>query len=72
MVRSHPWDLRCRASLEQVTNSNRYYTWSPSSVDTTLEFTPMLWGQRQIGEWTSTINETIRTRKVTHALGPNE
>jgi len=32
----------------------------------------MLWGQRQIGEWTSTINETIRTRKVTHALGPNE
>lgn len=57
---------------ERVANFNRYYTWSPSSVDTTLEYTPMLWGQRQIDEWTGTINETIRTRKVTHALGFNE
>jgi len=57
---------------EQVTNFNRYYTWSPDSVDTTLEYVPMLWGERQIEEWTNTINATIRARNVTHALGFNE
>jgi hypothetical protein len=57
---------------EQVRNLNRYYTWSPNSVDNTLEYVPMLWGERQVEEWTRSINETIRTRKVTHALGFNE
>ena len=57
---------------EQVTNFNRYYTWSPNSVDTTLEYVPMLWGERGVGEWTNSINETIRTRNVTHLLGFNE
>jgi len=59
-------------SWKQVTNFNRYYTWSPNSVDTTLEYVPMLWGERDVEGWTKSINETIRTRNVTHALGFNE
>lgn len=56
----------------RVPNFDRYYTWGPSSIDTTLEYAPMLWGEQQIEEWTKSINETIHTRKVTHALGFNE
>jgi hypothetical protein len=32
----------------------------------------MLWGERQIDQWIATINKTIGTRKVTHALACNE
>jgi len=32
----------------------------------------MLWGERQAEQWQNTIDETIRTRKVTHALAFNE
>lgn len=56
----------------KVTNSNRYHTWSPDSVDTTLEYVPMLWGEQQVEEWKNTINGTIHARNVTHALGFNE
>lgn len=56
----------------QITNIHRYYTWSPDSVDTSLEYVPMLWGERQIEQWNDTINKTIGTRKVTHALAFNE
>jgi len=70
MVRSYFPDVV--PNWEQVTNFIRYYTWSPSSVDTALEYVPMLWGERAVGEWTNSINETIRTRKVTHILGFNE
>ena len=54
------------------TNFNRYYTWSPDSIDTALEYVPMLWGERQVEDWTNTINKTISTRKVTHSLAFNE
>ncbi|KAH8103620.1 glycosyl hydrolase catalytic core-domain-containing protein [Cristinia sonorae] len=49
-----------------------YYTWSPSPVPTDLEFVPMLWGARQVAEWSRTISDTIRRNHVTHALGFNE
>jgi len=61
--------------IEQYTTTGKvswYYTWSPSSIDTSLEYAPMLWGERQIGQWTDTINQTIRSREVTHALAFNE
>ena len=61
-----------RSTEVQVTSFDRYYTWSPNSIDTALEYVPMLWGERQIGQWTSTINQTILTRKATHALAFNE
>ena len=57
---------------DQIMSFTRYYTWSPNSIDTSLEYVPMLWGERQIEQWTNTINQTIRTRKATHALGFNE
>ena len=60
------------AKLDQIVNFKRYYTWSPNSIDTPLEYVPMLWGERQIEQWTNTINQTIRTRRSTHALGFNE
>ena len=52
----------------------RYYTWSPSSANfnADLEFVPMLWGERQVSQWDSTINETIQDLQVTHVLGFNE
>jgi len=61
--------------IRQYTTTGKvswYYTWSPDSIDTTLEYVPMLWGERQISQWTNTINQTIRNRNVTHALAFNE
>lgn len=52
-----------------------YYTWGLSSVDTDLEFVPMLWGQKDITRWTDAsngINATIAQRKPTAVLGMNE
>ncbi|KAJ7091122.1 glycosyl hydrolase catalytic core-domain-containing protein [Mycena epipterygia] len=52
-----------------------YYTWGLSSVDTELEFVPMLWGQKEVAQWSDTsdgINATITQRKPTAVLGMNE
>jgi len=52
-----------------------YYTWSLSSVDTDLEFVPMLWGSQDVTQWTDSsngINATIAQRKPTAVLGMNE
>jgi len=49
-----------------------YYTWGPSSVESNLEFVPMLWGENQVSAWQSSINSTIHDLGVTHALGFNE
>ncbi|KAJ7678210.1 glycoside hydrolase [Mycena polygramma] len=52
-----------------------YYTWGLSSVDTALEFVPMLWGQKEVAQWTDAdngINATIAQRKPTAILGMNE
>ncbi|KAI0786318.1 glycosyl hydrolase catalytic core-domain-containing protein [Abortiporus biennis] len=49
-----------------------YYTWSPSPVNSDLEFVLMLWGSAQISQWQSTIQRTIQTHHVTHILGFNE
>jgi len=50
----------------------RYYSWSPDSFDTDLEFVPMLWGQRQVDDWQNTINQTVQQSKPTAVLGMNE
>ncbi|KAI0721819.1 glycosyl hydrolase catalytic core-domain-containing protein [Cerioporus squamosus] len=44
----------------------------PANLPADLEFVPMLWGERQVSQWDSTINETIQSLKVTHVLGFNE
>ncbi|KAJ7497598.1 glycoside hydrolase [Mycena latifolia] len=52
-----------------------YYTWSVFSQDTDLEFVPMLWGQKQVDQWTDAstgINATIAAKKPTAILGMNE
>ncbi|KAJ7141462.1 hypothetical protein C8R44DRAFT_867083 [Mycena epipterygia] len=52
-----------------------YYTWSMYSVDTELEFVPMLWGQKDVAQWSDAfngINATIVQRKPTALLGMNE
>jgi hypothetical protein len=52
-----------------------YYTWGQYSVDTDLEFVPMLWGEKQVAQWTDPtngINATIAQRKPTAVLGMNE
>lgn len=50
----------------------RYYTWGPSPAKANIEFVPMLWGSRQVTQWDSTINDTLSSLNVTHALGFNE
>ncbi len=61
------------SSTRDLVNT-RYYTWSPSPADlqANLEFVPMLWGERQVSQWDSSINDTIQSLKVTHVLGFNE
>ncbi|KAI0728769.1 glycosyl hydrolase catalytic core-domain-containing protein [Fomitopsis betulina] len=49
-----------------------YYTWSPSSIGSSLEFVPMLWGDRQISQWQSSINATIQHLGTSHVLYFNE
>ncbi|EJF62918.1 hypothetical protein DICSQDRAFT_56805 [Dichomitus squalens LYAD-421 SS1] len=49
-----------------------YYTWGPSSIQSNIEFVPQLWGTKQLSQWDSSINGTIRSLNVTHALGFNE
>ncbi|EKM59705.1 uncharacterized protein PHACADRAFT_158145 [Phanerochaete carnosa HHB-10118-sp] len=57
---------------KRLSQSVRYYTWSPDGFQSNLEFVPMFWGTNQIGDWNSNINNTIQTLNVTHALGFNE
>ncbi|KAI0356575.1 glycoside hydrolase [Trametes cingulata] len=49
-----------------------YYTWSPESIRTDIEFAPMLWGPGQTSDWDNNINRTIKQQHVTHVLGFNE
>jgi hypothetical protein len=67
-----------QTDMTQFTVTGRvswYYTWSLYSVDTDLEFVPMLWGQKDVTQWTDAsdgINATISQRKPTAILGMNE
>ncbi|KAH9938450.1 glycosyl hydrolase catalytic core-domain-containing protein [Fomitopsis serialis] len=61
--------------INQYTTTGKvawYYTWSPSPISTSLEFVPMLWGDRQVSEWETSINRTIKNSGATHVLGFNE
>ncbi|KAJ3510135.1 hypothetical protein NLJ89_g4849 [Agrocybe chaxingu] len=51
-----------------------YYTWSAFPVASRLEFSPMLWGQSTINQFTSTIRRTLSNTRlsVTAVLGMNE
>ncbi|KZT23532.1 glycoside hydrolase family 128 protein [Neolentinus lepideus HHB14362 ss-1] len=64
-------DMAQYLSTEKV---SWYYTWSPDEIseDSDLEFIPMLWGTNQEDDWTSSINDTIHSRKITAVLGMNE
>ncbi|KZV75663.1 glycoside hydrolase family 128 protein [Peniophora sp. CONT] len=61
--------------MNQYTSSGKvswYYTWGPSPDSAaTIEFVPMLWGTKQLDEWSS-INQTIEENKVVNVLGFNE
>ncbi|KAJ7072034.1 glycosyl hydrolase catalytic core-domain-containing protein [Mycena amicta] len=64
------------SQFEKTGKVSWYYTWGLSSVDDTdLEFVPMLWGQKDVADWTDPnngINATIASRKPTAVLGMNE
>ncbi|KDQ55080.1 glycoside hydrolase family 128 protein [Jaapia argillacea MUCL 33604] len=51
-----------------------YYTWNPAAIneDDEAESVPMLWGATQVNQWTSSVNSTISSKKVTAVLGMNE
>lgn len=66
------WCVPCPLPWLELISCCRYYTWSPSSISSSLEFVPMLWSDRQISQWESSINQTIRNLGVTHVLGFNE
>jgi hypothetical protein len=51
---------------------HRYYTWGPSSVNTDIEFVPQLWGEKDLSQFTSTINSTLGAGGVKAVLGMNE
>jgi hypothetical protein len=60
------------AAISMFYSDFRYYTWSLNSSNTELEFVPMLWGQDQVAEFSTMINQTIASRHVTTVLGMNE
>ncbi|KAK7695626.1 hypothetical protein QCA50_000262 [Cerrena zonata] len=65
-----PWE-----DLNQYRSTGKvqwYYTWGPSSINTDMEFVPMLWGSDQASQWQHTIQQTISQRHVSHVLGFNE
>lgn len=65
VVHDHDSNICCKIS--------RYYTWSPSgTMSSDLEFVPMLWGQRQVDQFTQTIQKTIAGGNVKAVLGMNE
>lgn len=56
-----------------LTTGCRYYTWGPAPVQNTdLGFVPMLWGKRQVEQFTNTINDIISRYQVQDVLGMNE
>lgn len=68
-----PLQLNFSTSFDM--HDDRYYTWSPQPLSRSpseLEFVPMLWGQRQVEDFTSSINNTISSLSVTSVLGMNE
>ncbi|KAI0751421.1 glycosyl hydrolase catalytic core-domain-containing protein [Daedaleopsis nitida] len=70
-----PWPNGNYIDINQYLTTGKvqwYYTWSPSPAKASIEFVPMLWGQRQVQQWDSSINDTIRRLNTTHALGFNE
>ncbi|CAL1701688.1 unnamed protein product [Somion occarium] len=69
------WPNGPSAELNQYRSTGKvqwYYTWGSSSINTDLEFVPMLWGQNQVEQWKHTIQQIIKQRHVTHVLGFNE
>lgn len=71
------WGAGPDVSVSQYTSTGKvswYYDWSPQSYlkGLDLEFTPMLWGAKDLSQWNSTINETITNYPVTAVLGMNE
>ncbi|KAK7050466.1 Glyco-hydro-cc domain-containing protein [Favolaschia claudopus] len=65
--------------MKQFTTTGKvswYYTWSLFSIDNTdLEFVPMLWGEKDISQWTDAsdgINATISKTKPAAILAMNE
>ena len=69
-INSSKRSIACLGS--SATTFRRYYTWGPSSINSGLEFVPMLWGEKQLSQWDNAINQTVQTMYVTHALGFNE
>ncbi|KAH7099680.1 glycosyl hydrolase catalytic core-domain-containing protein [Auriculariales sp. MPI-PUGE-AT-0066] len=51
-----------------------YYLWTENDwvKYPGLEFVPMLWGERDVQNFTATINNTLAASNVTHILGFNE
>jgi len=69
------WPNGPNVDMSQYTTTGKvswYYTWSLNSSNTDLEFVPMLWGQDQVAEFSTMINQTIASRHVTTVLGMNE
>ncbi|KAG7091005.1 hypothetical protein E1B28_010070 [Marasmius oreades] len=62
--------------IDQYTSTGKvswYYSWSPKTwIKTDIQYVPMLWGQRQVEEFSSTINQTISEINISHVLGMNE
>jgi len=67
-----PWDGNGRVGAWSQAHVSWYYTWSPSPIDSNLEFVPMLWGTAQLQQFSSTINATIAQNLVTAVLAFNE
>ncbi|KAI0719823.1 hypothetical protein C8T65DRAFT_756561 [Cerioporus squamosus] len=69
-----PWTTPVFSISQFLTTGkvNWYYTYSTSSVSTSAEFVPMLWGSSQASQWDSNIKNVIQSKHVTHVLGFNE
>jgi len=69
------WPSGPDGDIDQFTTTGKvswHYSWSPYGFPTSIEFVPMLWGTRQIDQFTSTIQQSISQLNVTHILGMNE
>jgi hypothetical protein len=71
MATVHPSRLGISQELDR--RRTRYYTWSPFSINTDLEFVPMLWGYPQVNSFSASIEQTLSPgNQVTAVLGMNE
>ncbi|KAF8149476.1 glycosyl hydrolase catalytic core-domain-containing protein [Crassisporium funariophilum] len=71
------WPNADSVDMGQYQNTGKvswYYTWSAFSTESDLEFVPMLWGNRSIDQFSSTIQQTLKETKpqITAILGMNE